>query len=112
MESLSLRERMVIRMDAKRKNIFQASFPEEVLSGMPRLVWHGKERVMIEQHRGIVTCQENLIRFHTACGILAITGDRLEIVQYGPEDAIIRGRIDTAGYESSAGAIPKGRNHK
>ena len=89
-------------MDEKRKNIFQASFPEEVISGLPKLVWFGKERILIEQHRGIVTCQEELICFHTACGILEITGKKLEIAQYGPVDAMIKGQIEQVGYASDS----------
>lgn len=99
-------------MEEKRKNIFQLSFPEEVVSGMPRLILHGKERVMIEQHRGIVTCQEELIRFQTACGILSICGSKLEIRQYGPVVAMIHGQIYSVGYEMDGSAATKRGNEK
>lgn len=99
-------------MEEKRKNIFQLGFPEEVVSGMPRLILHGKERVMIEQHRGIVTCQEDIIRFQTTCGILSIHGSKLEIRQYGPVDAMIHGQIDSVGYALDETAAKKRGNQK
>lgn len=81
-----------------RKTVYQGPFPPEVVSSLPRLVWYGSEKLLIEQHRGIVTYQQDILRFQTACGLLTIEGKGLELSQYGPDQAMVRGRIARLSY--------------
>ncbi|MBQ8537251.1 MAG: hypothetical protein IJ461_07620 [Clostridia bacterium] len=78
--------------------VSQGAFPPEVVSRLPRLVWYGRERLLVEQHQGIVTYQENSLRFQTVCGLLNIQGVGLELIQYGPEQAMVKGRIHQVSY--------------
>ncbi|MBQ2701168.1 MAG: hypothetical protein IJF65_08460 [Clostridia bacterium] len=77
-------------------------FPPEVISATPRLVWYGCGKLLVEQHRGIVTYQKERLQFHTACGLVTIVGEDMELIQYGPEQAIVAGRINQISYPEEA----------
>ena len=73
-------------------------FPQEVVSQLPRVVLHGSGRLLIEQHRGILTYQKDMICFQTVLGVLTIRGGSLEMVKYTWQDAVVRGDIRSVFY--------------
>lgn len=77
--------------------------PREVVSHLPRVVWYGNGRVLIEQHRGIITYQKDMICFQTTLGLLTIRGESLEMVKYTWQDAVVRGDILSLSYLEKGG---------
>ena len=75
-------------------------FPPEVTSGMPRLLWYGCERLLVEQHRGILVCGREEMRFQTCCGVVIVEGSEMELVRYGTDEAVIKGHIWRVEYPS------------
>ncbi len=78
-------------------------FPEEVITKLPRVVVYGNTRLLIEQHEGIVTYQQDMICFQSVLGIITIRGQGLEIMKYGWQDAMIKGNISLVQYPEKAG---------
>lgn len=78
-------------------------FPKEVTSNVPRMTLTGRERLHVEQHRGVVAYQADEICFRTACGLLRITGQSLSFCMYTGAEAIISGSIRSVGYAEEGG---------
>jgi sporulation protein YqfC len=76
-----------------------SGIPEDVLMGWPKVIWYGKHRLIIEQHRGILAYEEKAIRLRTTCGILTVEGQELQITHYGPMDAVVTGRVSRIYFE-------------
>mgnify|MGYP000321546181 CR=1 FL=1 len=73
--------------------------PEETVSGLPKLTVQGRERMLVENHRGIFECGERVVRLHTACGILRITGEALTLLELSAERLYIAGTLCGVEYE-------------
>ena len=80
--------------------------PEDVLMGWPKLIWYGRRRLIVEQHRGILAYEKGVIRMRTSCGMLTVEGTELQITHYGPMDAVVTGQIARIGFE------PQGKEEK
>ncbi len=76
--------------------------PEDVLMGWPKAILYGRRRLIVEQHQGILTYQENIIRLKTSCGVLSVTGGSLQITHYGPMDAVVTGEILGVSFDFGA----------
>ena len=59
-----------------------SGIPEDVLMGWPKLVWYGRRRLIVEQHKGILAYEAGIIRLKTSCGILSVEGAGLQISHY------------------------------
>lgn len=68
--------------------------PQEVLDHLPVMHLTGKQRLWVENHRGLVAYDPRLIRIRTACGVLAVSGQDLLIKNMGPEELLILGCIE------------------
>lgn len=54
---------------------------------------YGCERLLVEQHRGIVGYGSDCIRIGTTFGILEVCGQQLRLCCMSPTQVVIRGRI-------------------
>lgn len=61
---------------------------------------YGQERVLIEQHRGILSYGTECIRIGTTYGQLAVEGDGLRICCMSRSQLVIRGRIQLLRMEA------------
>lgn len=81
----------------------QELFPREVTTSVPRITLTGCELLHVEQHRGLLVCQEEEIVFATACGRLAVRGKRLSFRLYTASEAMIAGDIAQIGFAPEGG---------
>jgi len=72
--------------------------PKEITLDIPKITILGAESVTIENHKGIISYNDNQIRVNTGCGILTISGQRLAIKSIIQEEIIITGQISNIGY--------------
>ncbi|BAS28478.1 sporulation protein [Limnochorda pilosa] len=77
--------------------------PEEVMLDLPRATVIGRERCLIENHRGLVRFTAHEVVVQSRLGPLRVMGDRLEIERLAGEELVLRGRIDQIDYPSPAG---------
>lgn len=61
---------------------------------------YGQERVLIEQHRGILSYGTECIRIGTTYGQLVVEGDGLRICCMSRSQLVIRGRIQLLRMEA------------
>ena len=70
-------------------NVFSA----EAEVRLPRLVLIGREKLLIEQHRGLYSYETRCIRVRSRDGLIAVSGEKLIISFFGAEDMQIEGHV-------------------
>ncbi len=66
----------------------------DVLSNTPLVELAGQNRVLIENHLGVLAYSLEEIQVKVKYGKLSVTGDNLRLLQLSREQLVITGRID------------------
>lgn len=72
----------------------ESLFSPELTSDIPRIVMTGKKLVLVEQHRGLMSYQQDEIALRTSIGLLKLQGKELRFRHYSATEAVIYGEID------------------
>jgi sporulation protein YqfC len=67
--------------------------PKEIILDFPLLTIVGNEEVLIENYRGLIEYTEEKIRLNSSCGVIKISGKKLEVKQITDENLKIAGII-------------------
>jgi sporulation protein YqfC len=67
--------------------------PYELVLNLPKITIIGDMQVAIENHKGIVEYENDVIRINSSIGMIKITGDKLTIKNIMAEEIIIFGSI-------------------
>ena len=78
----------------------RADIPQELVLGWPRSVLLGDEKLIVERHEGVYLCTETEIVLKTACGLMAISGEKLSMARYQADDLVGFGKIKTLSYRA------------
>lgn len=73
-------------------------FPPELTSDVPKITMTGQTLIHVEQHKGLMTYQENSITLQTSLGALVICGEQLHIKQYTASEAVLAGAFSSISY--------------
>ena len=90
----------------KKENIFTAGekiankleIPKDVILDLSKVIIVGAHDVTIENYRGIIQYDSELIRLNTKTGMLKISGVSLEITEISDEDISITGLISSVEF--------------
>lgn len=77
--------------------------PEEVMLDLPRATVVGRERCLLENHRGLLRFTDREVVVQSRLGPLRVVGDRLEIERLAGGELVLRGRIDQIDYAPPPG---------
>ncbi len=79
-----------------RKRIADAlELQQDVALNLPMLHITGSERLLLENHRGLLEYARDRIRVATTAGVVEIEGDDLAIRSVGRDDLLITGVLHT-----------------
>lgn len=67
--------------------------PLDVICDIPKTEIYGKNRISIENFRGVLDYDENCVKINTTVGIVKIDGDELFIESITDEGIFIRGSV-------------------
>lgn len=67
--------------------------PEELFLNLSKVTIVGKKEVSIENYKGIIEYENEVIRVNTSDGIIKISGKNLEIISIITEEILIGGNI-------------------
>lgn len=94
---MTIREVLIMQRDGL--------FPREVTGKLPYLTMTGNERLHVEQHQGVLVCQDDQISLRTVSGPLRITGTELKFSKYSGQEATIEGRIKCVSFQIPGGSV-------
>lgn len=77
-----------------KRNFAEAlEIPEEIVLNLPLITMTGRERLVVENYKGVIEYDEKQIRLNTSIGILKIEGDSLVLKNIAYESITILGVI-------------------
>ncbi len=76
------------------KVALHVQLPGESIPGMPLVEIYGYQRILVENHKGVIMYGCNEIRIKVSYGQLSICGSGLELVRMTKQQLVITGKID------------------
>lgn len=77
--------------------------PEEISTDEPKITVLSFEKLVVENYKGILEYDENLIKVSTYIGIVNIIGKNLTLNEMTVDDVMIMGNIDAIDFEAVEG---------
>jgi sporulation protein YqfC len=90
-----------ISMELKKRIVKTFELPKEIILDLPRVMLIGNEELSIDNYKGIIEYQPELLRINTGAGILYIEGKNLCLKQITAEQIKITGCILNLAFNSN-----------
>lgn len=62
----------------------------------PKVILNGNTNAVIQNHRGVIEYDQNIVRINTKLGEIKVTGEKLTLVAASKDEIIIEGLIGGA----------------
>ena len=86
-------------MKKNENSLFEKlQLPKDITRGAFILTAIGSEEVYIENYKGILEYDEEMVRIGTAAGVLRLTGKELCLKQLSAECMVVTGKIENIGF--------------
>jgi len=76
-----------------------ADLPADTICRWPVVTMSGRERLLVENHRGLCEYAADRIRIRSTCGMLCIVGEGMVLEELSGEDLCITGTLWRVGFE-------------
>lgn len=73
--------------------------PSEIILDVPKITVIGYKEIIIENHKGILSFEKDLVRIRSKLGPIKIEGSGFEILYIGSSTINVRGKFKTIFYE-------------
>ncbi len=73
--------------------------PKDVMLNLPKITIVGDSEITIENHKGIILFERNIIKINTKVKIVNIEGENFEILYIGDSTITISGKFKSISYE-------------
>ena len=73
--------------------------PKDVILNLPKITIVGNNEVTIENHKGIILFERNVIKINTKVKVINIEGENFEILYIGDSTITISGKFKLISYE-------------
>ena len=78
-----------------KKSITEAlGLPKEIIFGLPYITLSGKDEIIIENHKGLITADACLLKAKSACGVICVCGKDLFLKEIAPNYIKLAGNIE------------------
>ena len=74
--------------------------PIEVSTNEPKVTIISFEKLLVENYKGILEYDENMIKIGTYIGIINIVGRDMTLNEMTSDDVMVKGEIDSIDFES------------
>lgn len=96
----NIQENMKNKFQEKREKILdKLDFPTDISLDMPKIIVVGNREITIENHRGIMSFQSNMVKINSRIGAITINGCDFEILFIGETSITIKGIFTGVSYE-------------
>ena len=80
----NIQENMKGKFQEKREKILdKLDFPTDISLDMPKIIVVGNREITIENHKGIMSFQSNMVKINSRVGAITIDGRNFEILFIG-----------------------------
>ena len=87
------------KIDKNREIIAgKLDIPKDIMMGLPKITITGNEEITIENHKGIILFERNLIKINTKIKVIDIQGEDFEILYIGDSTITISGKFKSVVY--------------
>ena len=85
----------------KSREIIAETFdlPKDIVLNVPKITIIGNDEITIENHKGIILFERNVIKVNTKVKAINIEGENFEILYIGDSTITISGKFKTISYE-------------
>lgn len=83
----------------KEKMVDKLELPREIVMNVPKITITGDNEITIENHKGIVSFDNDKITINTKLGLLVIRGSKFEILFIGGSTITVGGKFKAIDYQ-------------
>lgn len=88
------------KMEKSREILVEKlDLPKDVMLNLPKITIIGNDEITIENHKGIILFDRNIIKINTKVKIIDIEGEDFEILYIGDSTITISGKFKSISYE-------------
>ncbi|OPJ63854.1 sporulation protein YqfC [Clostridium oryzae] len=77
----------------------QLDLPEDIVLNIPKISIVGNNEITIENHKGIVVFDENIVKINSSVGLIEISGKKFEILFLSGNTITLSGEFKAISYE-------------
>jgi len=83
----------------KEKILNKLEFPHDIALDLPKIIVIGNREIIIENHKGIIFFETNMVKINSRIGPIVIKGDEFEILFIAETSITISGIFQGISYE-------------
>ncbi len=83
----------------REKILNKLDFPSDISLDLPKIIVVGNREITIENHRGIIAFETNMVKINSRIGAITIKGEKFEILFIGETTIAISGNFKGISYE-------------
>ncbi|MDU5109125.1 MAG: sporulation protein YqfC [Clostridium sp.] len=85
----------------KSRDVIAEKFdlPKDVVLNLPKITIIGNNEITIENHKGIILFERDIIKVNTKVKVINIQGENFEILYIGDSTITISGKFKAVSYE-------------
>ena len=83
----------------KEKILNKLDFPSDISLDLPKIIVVGNREITIENHRGLMAFETNMVKINSRIGAITINGEKFEILFIGETTITISGIFKGISYE-------------
>ncbi len=83
----------------KEKILSKLDFPSDISLDLPRIIVVGNREITIENHKGIIFFETNMVKINSRIGPIIINGENFEILFIAETSITISGIFKGISYE-------------
>ena len=87
---------------SKEKILNKLDFPSDISLDLPKIVVIGNREITIENHKGIIAFESNMVKINSRVGAITIDGRNFEILFIGETSITIKGIFSGVSYEEKS----------
>ena len=73
--------------------------PRDIVMDLPKIIITGDSEISVENHKGVVSFQTEILKVNSKVGVIVIQGANLEILFIGGNTITIGGKFKSIQYE-------------
>ena len=83
----------------KERILNKLEFPHDIALDLPKIIVIGNREIIIENHKGIIFFETNMVKINSRIGAIVIKGDEFEILFIAETSITISGIFQGISYE-------------